>query len=221
MSQTQTLDSVVNEEYKYGFTTDVEYEDFPKGINEDIIREISRRRNEPEWVTDFRLEAYEKWRKMDDEPDWANIKYEKPDFDEMQYYSSTKKKKEGGAKTLDDVDPEILETYEKLGIPLEEQKQMQRIAVDAIFDSDSIFTTFKEKLAEAGVVFCSISEAIHDYPEIVNEYLGSVVPKGANFYAALNSAVFTDGCFCYVPKDTIRPMELASYLRINNEPSGQ
>jgi Fe-S cluster assembly protein SufB len=221
-SQTEEMESMIGEDYKYGFTTNVEYEDFPKGINEEIIREISSRKNEPEWVTDFRLEAFEKWKQMDDEPDWANIEYNKPDFDDIQYYSAAKKKdNNNGPKTLDDVDPEILETYEKLDIPLQEQKQMQGIAVDAIFDSESIFTTFKDKLADAGVIFCSISEAIRDYPEIVKEYLGSVVPKGDNFYAALNSAVFSDGSFCYVPKDTVCPMELASYFRINNEQSGQ
>jgi len=220
MSETQALESMVGGEYKYGFTTDVEYEDFPRGINEDIIREISRRKNEPQWVTDFRLEAYEKWTQME-EPDWANIEYDTPDFDALQYYSAMKKDDGKKPETLDDVDPEILDTYEKLGIPLEEQKQLQGIAVDAVFDSESIFTTFKEKLAEAGVIFCSISEAIQDYPEIVKEYLGSVVPKGDNFYAALNSAVFSDGSFCYVPKDTVCPMELASYFRINNQQSGQ
>src|SRR5699024_6665812 len=221
MSETKALESMVGGEYKYGFTTKVEYEEFPRGINEEVIREISRRKNEPKWVTDFRLEAYEKWTTME-EPDWPNVEYETPDFNSLQYYSATKKgdnvKK---PESLDDVDPEILETYEKLGIPLQEQKQLQGIAVDAIFDSESIFTTFKEKLAEAGVIFCSISEAIQDYPEIVKKYLGTVVPKGDNFYAALNSAVFSDGSFCYVPKDTICPMELASYFRINNEQSGQ
>ncbi|HLR25457.1 MAG TPA: Fe-S cluster assembly protein SufB [Fodinibius sp.] len=221
MSETKALESMVGGEYKYGFTTKVEYEEFPRGINEEIIREISRRKNEPKWVTDFRLEAYEKWTTME-EPDWPNVEYETPDFNSLQYYSATKKGDNGKKpESLDDVDPEILETYEKLGIPLQEQKQLQGIAVDAIFDSESIFTTFKEKLAEAGVIFCSISEAIQDYPEIVKKYLGTVVPKGDNFYAALNSAVFSDGSFCYVPKDTICPMELASYFRINNEQSGQ
>lgn len=221
MSETEALESMVGGEYKYGFTTDVEYEDFPTGINEDIIREISRRKDEPEWVLEFRLEAFEKWKQME-EPDWANIEYDKPDFDSIQYYSSPKKK-DGKKKpeSLDDVDPQILETYEKLGIPLEEQKQLQGIAVDAVFDSESIFTTFKEKLADAGVIFCSISEAIQEHPEIVKEYLGSVVPKGDNFYAALNSAVFSDGSFVYVPKDTVCPMELSTYFRINNMQSGQ
>ncbi|MGD8749736.1 MAG: Fe-S cluster assembly protein SufB, partial [Balneolaceae bacterium] len=220
MSETQALESMVGGEYKYGFTTDVEYEDFPKGINEDIIREISRRKNEPEWVTEFRLQAFEKWQQME-EPDWANVTYNRPDFDNIQYYSATKKKGGGKAKDLDDIDPEIRETYNKLGIPLEEQKMLQGIAVDAVFDSESIFTTFKEKLAEAGVIFCSISEAIQEHPELVKKYLGSVVPKGDNFYAALNSAVFSDGSFVYVPKDTICPMELSTYFRINNMQSGQ
>ena len=221
MSETEALESMVGGEYKYGFTTDVEYEDFPKGINEDIIREISRRKDEPEWVLEFRLEAFEKWKQME-EPDWPNVEYDKPDFENIQYYSSPKKK-DGKKKpeSLDDVDPQILETYEKLGIPLEEQKQLQGIAVDAVFDSESIFTTFKEKLADAGVIFCSISEAIQDHPEIVKEYLGSVVPKGDNFYAALNSAVFSDGSFVYVPEDTVCPMELSTYFRINNMQSGQ
>ncbi len=220
MSETEALESMVGGEYKYGFTTDVEYEDFPTGINEDIIREISRRKDEPEWVLEFRLEAFEKWKQME-EPDWPNVEYEKPDFDNIQYYSSPKKKDGKKPESLDDVDPQILETYEKLGIPLQEQKQLQGIAVDAVFDSESIFTTFKEKLADAGVIFCSISEAIQDHPEIVKEYLGTVVPKGDNFYAALNSAVFSDGSFVYVPEDTVCPMELSTYFRINNMQSGQ
>ncbi|MDR8391042.1 Fe-S cluster assembly protein SufB [Aliifodinibius sp. S!AR15-10] len=220
MSETEALESMVGGEYKYGFTTDIEYEDFPTGINEDIIREISRRKNEPEWVTEFRLEAFEKWKKME-EPDWANIEYKKPDYENIQYYSATKKKNDKKAESLDDIDPQIKETYDKLGIPLEEQKMLQGIAVDAVFDSESIFTTFKEKLAEAGVIFCSISEAIQDHPELVKKYLGTVVPKGDNFFAALNSAVFSDGSFVYVPKDTVCPMELSTYFRINNMQSGQ
>ncbi|TYP95204.1 Iron-regulated ABC transporter membrane component SufB [Fodinibius salinus] len=220
MSETEALESMVGGEYKYGFTTDVEYEDFPTGINEDIIREISRRKDEPEWVLEFRLEAFEKWKQME-EPDWPNVEYEKPNFDEIQYYSSPKKENGEKPESLDDVDPQILETYEKLGIPLQEQKQLQGVAVDAVFDSESIFTTFKEKLADAGVIFCSISEAIQDHPELVKEYMGSVVPKGDNFYAALNSAVFSDGSFVYVPEDTVCPMDLSTYFRINNMQSGQ
>lgn len=219
MSETQALESMVGGEYKYGFTTDIEYEDFPKGINEEIIREISRRKNEPEWVLEFRLEAFEKWKQME-EPDWPNVHYEKPDYENIQYYSATKKKKQK-AESLDDIDPQIRETYEKLGIPLSEQKMLSGVAVDAVFDSESIFTTFKEKLAEAGVIFCSISEAIQDHPELVKKYMGTVVPKGDNFFAALNSAVFSDGSFCYVPKDTVCPMELSTYFRINNQQSGQ
>lgn len=220
MSETEALESMVGGEYKYGFTTDVEYEDFPTGINEDIIREISNRKNEPEWVTEFRLEAFEKWKQME-EPDWPNVEYDRPDFENIQYYSAPKKKDGKKPESLDDIDPQIRETYEKLGIPLEEQKMLQGIAVDAVFDSESIFTTFKEKLAEAGVIFCSISEAIQDHPELVKKYLGSVVPKGDNFYAALNSAVFSDGSFVYVPEDTVCPMELSTYFRINNMQSGQ
>src|SRR5690625_4761502 len=220
MSETEALESMVGGEYKYGFTTDVEYEEFPTGINEDIIREISRRKIEPEWVTELRLEAYEKWTRMA-AAHWPNEEYEKPDFDNVQYYSATKKNNGKKPESLEDVDPEIIETYEKLGIPLQEQKQLQGIAVDAVFDSESIFTTFKEKLAEAGVIFCSISEAIQNHPELVKKYLGTVVPKGDNFYAALNSAVFSDGSFVYVPRDTVCPMELSTYFRINNMQSGQ
>ena len=218
MSETKAIESMIGEEYKYGFTTDVEYEDFPKGINEDIIRELSARKQEPEWMTDFRLKAYRQWREMD-EPSWFNATYNKPDFENIQYYSSPKDKET--KQSLDEVDPKILETYEKLGIPLEEQKMLEGVAVDAVFDSVSIYTTFKEKLAEAGVIFCSISEAIQHYPDLVKKYLGSVVPPSDNFYAGLNSAVFSDGSFCYVPKDTISPMELSTYFRINNIDSGQ
>ena len=218
MSETQALESMIGEEYKYGFSTDVEYEDFPKGLNEDIIRELSARKEEPEWMLEFRLKAYRAWTEME-EPDWFNATYEKPDFENIQYYSAPKNKPK--LDSLDEVDPKIRETYEKLGIPLEEQKMLSGVAVDAVFDSVSIFTTFKEKLAEAGVIFCSISEAIKDHPELVKKYMGSVVPARDNFYAALNSAVFSDGSFCYVPKDTICPMELSTYFRINNMNSGQ
>ncbi|MGN8226556.1 MULTISPECIES: Fe-S cluster assembly protein SufB [unclassified Gracilimonas] len=218
MSETQALESMIGEEYKYGFSTDVEYEDFPKGLNEDIIRELSARKEEPEWMLEFRLKAYRAWTEME-EPDWFNAEYEKPKFDELQYYSAPKNKPK--LDSLDEVDPKIRETYDKLGIPLEEQKMLSGVAVDAVFDSVSIFTTFKEKLAEAGVIFCSISEAVKNHPELVKKYMGSVVPARDNFYAALNSAVFSDGSFCYVPKDTICPMELSTYFRINNMNSGQ
>jgi Fe-S cluster assembly protein SufB len=209
---------MIGEEYKYGFSTDVEYEDFPKGINEDVVRLISEKKDEPEWMTEFRLKAYRAWTEME-EPDWFNATYEKPKFDKLQYYSAPKNKPK--LDSLDEVDPKIRETYEKLGIPLEEQKALSGVAVDAVFDSVSIFTTFKEKLAEAGVIFCSISEAIKNHPELVKKYMGSVVPARDNFYAALNSAVFSDGSFCYVPKDTICPMELSTYFLINNMNSGQ
>lgn len=218
MSEMKTLESTIGSEYKYGFSTDVEYEDFPKGLNEDIIRELSSRKGEPEWMTEFRLKSYRRWQDMS-EPSWFNATYESPDFENIQYYSSPKQKE--SKESLDEVDPKIRETYEKLGIPLEEQKMLSGVAVDAVFDSVSIFTTFKEKLAEAGVIFCSISEAIQEYPELVKKYMGSVVPPNDNFYAALNSAVFSDGSFCYVPKDTICPMELSTYFRINNMDSGQ
>jgi len=218
MSETKALESMIGEEYKYGFSTDVEYEEFPKGINEDVVRLISEKKDEPEWMTEFRLKAYRAWTEME-EPDWFNATYEKPKFDKLQYYSAPKNKPK--LDSLDEVDPKIRETYEKLGIPLEEQKALSGVAVDAVFDSVSIFTTFKEKLAEAGVIFCSISEAIKNHPELVKKYMGSVVPARDNFYAALNSAVFSDGSFCYVPKDTICPMELSTYFRINNMNSGQ
>ncbi|HET8865030.1 MAG TPA: Fe-S cluster assembly protein SufB [Gracilimonas sp.] len=218
MSETQALESMIGEDYKYGFSTDIEYEDFPKGINEDIIRELSARKEEPEWMLEFRLKAYRAWTEME-EPDWFNATYEKPKFDTLQFYSAPKNKPK--LDSLDDVDPKIRETYEKLGIPLEEQKALAGVAVDAVFDSVSVFTSFKEKLAEAGVIFCSISEAIKNHPELVKKYMGSVVPVRDNFYAALNSAVFSDGSFCYVPKDTICPMELSTYFRINNMNSGQ
>ncbi|MCC5905894.1 MAG: Fe-S cluster assembly protein SufB [Balneolaceae bacterium] len=218
MSETKALESMIGEEYKYGFTTDVEYEDFPKGINEDVVRLISEKKDEPEWMTEFRLKAYRAWTEME-EPSWFNATYEKPKFDKLQYYSAPKNKPK--LNSLDEVDPNIRETYEKLGIPLDEQKMLAGVAVDAVFDSVSIFTTFKEKLAEAGVIFCSISEAVHEHPELVKKYMGSVVPVRDNFYAALNSAVFSDGSFCYVPKDTICPMELSTYFRINNMNSGQ
>ncbi len=218
MSETKALETMIGEEYKYGFTTDVEYEDFPKGINEDVVRLISEKKDEPEWMTEFRLKAYRRWVEME-EPSWFNATYTKPKFDKLQYYSAPKNKPK--LNSLDEVDPNIRETYEKLGIPLEEQKMLAGVAVDAVFDSVSIFTTFKEKLAEAGVIFCSISEAIQEHPELVKKYMGSVVPANDNFYAALNSAVFSDGSFCYVPKDTICPMELSTYFRINNMNSGQ
>lgn len=218
MSETKALEAMIGEEYKYGFSTDIEYEEFPLGINEDVVRLISEKKNEPEWMTEFRLNAYRAWTEME-EPDWFNATYEKPNFETLQFYSAPKHRPK--LDSLDEVDPKIRETYEKLGIPLEEQKMLAGVAVDAVFDSVSVFTSFKEKLAEAGVIFCSISEAIQEYPELIKKYMGSVVPVRDNFYAALNSAVFSDGSFCYVPKDTICPMELSTYFRINNMNSGQ
>lgn len=216
--EVKALESMIGEEYKYGFTTDVEYEEFPKGLNEDIIRELSKRKGEPEWMLEFRLNAYRAWKEME-EPSWFNATYEKPDFENLLYYSAPKKKP--NLSSLDEVDPNIRETYEKLGIPLEEQKMLAGVAVDAVFDSVSVFTSFKEKLAEAGVIFCSISEAIREHPDLVKKYIGSVVPPRDNFYAALNSAVFSDGSFCFIPKGVTCPMELSTYFRINNMESGQ
>ncbi len=212
------LEKLAQEEYKYGFVTDVEQEIAPKGLNEDVIRMISSKKNEPEWLLGWRLGAYEGWKKMK-EPRWAFLRYPDIDFNDMSYYAAPKSNPR--PKSLDEIDPEIKETYDKLGIPLEEQKMLAGVAVDAIFDSVSVFTTFKEKLAEEGVIFCSISEAVEEHPDLVRKYLGSVVPRGDNFYAALNSAVFTDGSFVYVPKGVRCPMELSTYFRINAENTGQ
>jgi len=205
-------------EYEFGFTTDVEYEDFPIGLNEEIVREISKRKNEPEWMTDWRLEAFRHWEKME-EPEWANVHYKKPKFQDIAYYAAPKKKPELGS--LDEVDPELLKTFEKLGISVEEQKRLSGVAVDIVMDSVSVKTTFQETLSELGIIFCSISEAIKEHPELVKKYIGKVVPKTDNFYAALNSAVFSDGSFCYIPKGARCPMELSTYFRINKEGTGQ
>ncbi len=218
MSDTDFLSSYVGQDYKYGFVTDIEYDEFPKGLNEDIIRELSKRKDEPEYMLEFRLKAYRQWLTMT-EPTWPNVHYPKIDYQDVVYYSVPKKKEQ--LDSLDQVDPKILETYEKLGIPLTEQKMLANVAVDAVFDSVSIATTFKKKLADAGVIFCSISEAIREYPDLIKQYLGSVVPVGDNYFAALNSAVFTDGSFVYVPKGVTSPMELSTYFRINNSESGQ
>ena len=207
-----------NKEYEYGFYTDIEYEEFPTGLNEDIVREISKRKNEPEWMTEWRLEAFRIWQTME-EPDWANIKYEKPDFQAIKYYAAPKKKPE--LESLDQVDPELLKTFEKLGISLEEQKRLTGVAVDVVMDSVSVATTFQETLAEKGIIFCPISEAIQKHPDLVKKYLGTVVRQNDNFYAALNSAVFSDGSFCYIPKGVRCPMELSTYFRINQGGSGQ
>ncbi len=212
------LEKLTEQEYKYGFITEVEQEIAPKGLNEDVIRMISSKKNEPEWLLEWRLEAYEHWKKMV-EPRWAFLRYPEIDFNDISYYAAPKSNPR--PKSLDEIDPEIKETYDKLGIPLEEQKILAGVAVDAVFDSVSVFTTFKDKLAEEGVIFCSISEAVEEYPDLVRKYIGSVVPKGDNFYAALNSAVFTDGSFVYIPKGVRCPMELSTYFRINAENTGQ
>jgi Fe-S cluster assembly protein SufB len=218
LSEAQAVETAASKKYKYGFRTNIEYEDFPKGLNEDIIRQISRKKNEPEFMLEFRLKAFHHWLTMV-EPEWPNLNYKKIDYQEIQYHSAPKEKPK--LNSLDEVDPEILATYEKLGIPLSEQKMLAGVAVDAVFDSVSVATTYKAKLAEAGVIFCSISEAVQDHPELIKKYMGSVIPANDNFFAALNSAVFTDGSFCYVPKGVTCPMELSTYFRINNENSGQ
>ena len=205
-------------EYEFGFTTDVEYEEFPVGLNENIIREISKRKEEPEWMTEWRLEAFREWQKMT-EPEWANVHYEKPNFQDITYYAAPKKKPELGS--LDEVDPELLKTFEKLGISIDEQKRLTGVAVDVVMDSVSVATTFKDTLNELGIIFCSISEAIKEHPELVRKYIGKVVPRTDNFYAALNSAVFSDGSFCYIPKGVRCPMELSTYFRINQAGTGQ
>ncbi|MBS0654879.1 MAG: Fe-S cluster assembly protein SufB [Verrucomicrobia bacterium] len=205
-------------EYKYGFVTEVEKEFFPKGISEEIIRTISSMKDEPSWLLDFRLKAFHKWQKMK-EPKWASIHYPPINFEEMTYFSAPKKRPK--INSLSEADPEVLKTFEKLGIPVEEQMRLTNVAVDLVFDSVSIGTTFQNKLKEAGVVLCSITEAVHEYPELVKRYLGSVVPSGDNFYACLNSAVFSDGSFVYIPKGVHCPMELSTYFRINDRESGQ
>jgi Fe-S cluster assembly protein SufB len=211
-------DLLEDNQYKYGFTTDVESETFAKGLNEDVVRAISKKKNEPEFMLNFRLKAFAKWKTMK-EPAWPNVHYPSIDFQNISYYSAPKKKKV--LESLDEVDPEIMRTFEKLGIPLDEQKKLANVAVDAVFDSVSVATTHKKKLMEQGIIFCPISEALQDYPELIEEYLGTVVPVGDNYYAALNSAVFTDGSFVYIPPDTISPMEISTYFRINTEETGQ
>jgi Fe-S cluster assembly protein SufB len=212
------LDKVTKSEYKYGFVTDIESDRAPKGLNEDIIRLISSKKNEPEWLLEWRLEAFKYWQQMQ-EPEWANVHYQKPDFQEITYYAAPKKKKE--LESLDEVDPELLKTFEKLGISIEEQKRLTGVAMDVVVDSVSVATTFREKLAELGIIFCSMSDAVKDYPDLVRKYIGTVVPKTDNFYAALNSAVFTDGSFCYIPPGVHCPVELSTYFRINEAGTGQ
>ena len=217
-TNTQTIENIANQGYRWGFVTDVEADAVPKGLNEGIIREISRRKNEPEFMLQWRLKAYRHWLTMT-EPKWPHVHYPPIDYQNIIYYSAPKPKKK--LASLEQVDPELLKTYEKLGIPLEEQKLLSGVAVDAVFDSVSVATTFKEKLAEMGVIFCSFSEAVQKHPELVRRYLGSVVPYSDNFFATLNSAVFSDGSFCFVPKGVRCPMELSTYFRINARDTGQ
>ncbi|MDH3795775.1 MAG: Fe-S cluster assembly protein SufB, partial [Flavobacteriaceae bacterium] len=205
-------------EYEYGFYTDIESDTFPKGLNEDIVRAISKKKEEPEWMTEWRLDAFRSWKEMT-EPEWANINYKKPNFQDISYYSAPNKKPK--YDSLDEVDPELLDTFKRLGIPIEEQKKLAGVAVDIVMDSVSVATTFKKTLAEKGIIFCSMAEAIKDHSELVKKYIGSVVPKKDNFYAALNSAVFSDGSFCYIPKGVRCPMELSTYFRINQAGTGQ
>ena len=212
------IDSAISQEYEYGFTTDIDQEKIPPGLNEDVIRIISSKKQEPKWLLNWRLKAYKQWLKME-EPDWSKLNYEDIDFQSISYYAAPKQKEK--LKSLDEVDPELLDTYNKLGIPLEEQKMLANVAVDAVFDSVSVTTTFKEELEKHGVIFCSFSEAVHNHPDIVKKYLGSVVPTTDNYFAALNSAVFSDGSFVYIPKNVRCPMELSTYFRINAANTGQ
>tara|TARA_B100001093_G_scaffold52486_1_gene44525 strand:+ start:410 stop:1852 length:1443 start_codon:yes stop_codon:yes gene_type:complete len=218
MTKTNTVEEIVAQPYKYGFTTEIETEKIPKGLNEDVIRLISAKKNEPDFLLKFRLRAYEQWLKMK-EPDWSGLTYSKVDYQDLVYYAAPKQ--DIKKKSLDEVDPKLLETFEKLGIPLSEQKRLSNVAVDAVFDSVSIATTYKEKLAEHGVIFCSISEAIIERPDLIEKYMGTVVPINDNFFAALNSAVFSDGSFVFIPKGVECPMELSSYFRINSGDTGQ
>lgn len=212
------LQSLVNQPYKHGFVTEIESDIAPRGLNEDIIRLISTKKNEPEWLLAFRLKAYQKWLTMI-APKWQNVHFPQIDFQDISYYSAPKPKKK--LASMDEVDPELLRTFEKLGVPMHERAALAGVAVDVIFDSVSVATTYKQKLAEVGIIFCSISEAVHNHPELVQQYLGTVVPVGDNYFAALNSAVFTDGSFCFIPKGVKCPMDLSTYFRINTEGSGQ
>jgi Fe-S cluster assembly protein SufB len=217
-TETSTIESLATREYQHGFVTDIESETLPPGLSEDVIRYISAKKSEPAWLLEWRLKAYRHWLTMT-EPHWANAPYPPIDYQETIYYAAPKPKKQ--LESLDEVDPALLETYKKLGISLDEQKRLSGVAVDAVFDSVSVATTFKGKLAELGIIFCSFSEAVREHPELVQKYLGSVVPSSDNFYAALNSAVFSDGSFCYIPPGVRCPMELSTYFRINTENSGQ
>ncbi len=212
------LDEIASSEYKWGFVSDIEAENAPKGLNEDIVRFISKKKNEPEWMLEWRLKAFRQWQEMT-EPVWPNVTYPKVDFQDIIYYSAPKPKKQ--LDSLDELDPEIKATFDKLGISLEEQKRLANVAVDAVIDSVSVKTTFREELSKHGIIFCSFSEAVQEHPELIKKYIGSVVPPTDNFYAALNSAVFSDGSFCYIPKGVRCPMELSTYFRINSAGTGQ
>ncbi len=217
-NEKEKIESLTSQDYKYGFVTDIESDSFLPGLNEEVVRALSAKKNEPEFLLEWRLKAYRAWVKMK-EPHWAHLKYEPIDYQKIRYYSAPKEVKK--LNSLDEVDPELLRTYEKLGIPLSEQERLAGVAVDAVFDSVSVATTFKEKLSELGIIFCSFSEAVHDHPELIKKYLGSVVPPTDNFFAALNSAVFSDGSFVYIPKGVQCPMELSTYFRINAAETGQ
>jgi Fe-S cluster assembly protein SufB len=219
MSTATKIDDIVNREYQHGFITDIETDEIPHGLSEDVIRLISEKKQEPEFMLDWRLKAYRHWRTMT-EPSWQNVHYPKIDYQDIVYYSAPRSMKDG-PKSLEEVDPELLKTYEKLGIPIRERELLAGVAVDAVFDSVSVATTFKDKLASVGVIFCSFSEAVQEHPDLVRKYLGSVVPHNDNFFAALNSAVFSDGSFCYIPKGVRCPMELSTYFRINAAKTGQ
>src|SRR5436305_7510446 len=210
---TKTIEEFANREYRHGFYTDIETESVPRGLNEDIVRLISAKKGEPDWLLEWRLKAYRHWQKMEEPRWWPNLRIAPINYQDIIYYSAPKPKAQ--LKSLDEVDPELRRTFEKLGIPLNEQKLLAGVAVDAVFDSVSVATTFKGKLAELGVIFCSFSEAVREHPELVRKYLGSVVPANDNFFAALNSAVFSDGSFCYIPKGVRCPMELSTYFSIN------
>lgn len=214
----ESIKKKLNEEYKYGFVTDAEADEVEAGLSEEVIKEISKKKGEPQFMTDFRLKAFAVWKKMK-EPRWGALKYNKIDYNKIKYYSAPKQKE--GPKDLSEVDPEIIKTFERLGIPVSEQKRLTGVAVDAVFDSVSLWTTHKEELAKHGIIFCSLSEAIREHPELIKKYIGSVVPISDNFFAALNSAVFTDGSFCYIPKNTRCPLDLSTYFRINAAGTGQ
>ena len=218
ISEDELLEKVTSTEYKYGFTTNIDSDTIPKGLSEDVVRIISKKKEEPNWMLEYRLKAYRAWLEME-EPDWANVNYPKPNYQDIIYYSAPKQKKK--LESLDDLDPELKKTFDKLGISLNEQKRLSGVAVDIVMDSVSVATSFKSKLADLGIIFCSISEAIKEHPELVQKYLGTVVPARDNFFSALNAAVFSDGSFCYIPKGSRCPMELSTYFRINEAGTGQ